>query len=63
MTLAEGDRAKQLAHMLDACENEARGLSDWERNFVESIREQFDNRGDLSEKQTDILERIYTEKV
>ncbi len=30
---------------------------------MESITEQFDNSGSLSEKQEEILERIYTEKV
>jgi hypothetical protein len=63
MTLAPGNRKQQLEYMLSACEDEARGLTDWERNFIESLREQFTNRGDLSERQTEILERIYCEKV
>lgn len=63
MTLAPGDRSKQIEYMLDSVENEGRGLSPWEKSFTESVRDQFDRRGDLSEKQVEILERIYTEKV
>ena len=31
----------------------------WEVQFIESIHEQFLHRGDLSNKQCEILERIY----
>jgi len=33
--------------------------SEWEYSFMESITEQFEERGSLSEKQEEILERIY----
>ena len=46
-----------------AVNDEGRKLTDWEVQFMESITEQFDNSGSLSEKQEEILERIYTEKV
>ena len=42
---------------------EGLNLSQWEKDFVDSIQDQFDRSGHLSEKQIDILERIYTEKV
>jgi len=42
---------------------EGLNLSQWEKGFVDSIQDQFDRSGHLSEKQIDILERIYTEKV
>ena len=54
---------KKLEYMLDACENEARGLSKWEQSFLESVRDQFDHTRSLSEKQKEILERIYVDKV
>jgi hypothetical protein len=31
----------------------------WERDFLESIRDQYDMRGRLSEKQEDILQQMY----
>ena len=33
--------------------------SEWEYDFMGSITEQFEERGSLSEKQEEILERIY----
>ena len=57
------EETKKLAYMLDACENEARRLSKWEQSFIESIRDQFDRTQSLSERQKEILERIYVDKV
>lgn len=37
-------------------------LSEWEDDFVSSVRQQFENKGDLSDKQFEILERIYARK-
>ena len=38
-------------------------LTDWESNFIYSIEYQLRfNRKDLTEKQIDVLERIYNEK-
>jgi hypothetical protein len=37
-------------------------LSDWERGFVDSLDEQLDGGRDLSERQAQSLERIYSEK-
>lgn len=34
-------------------------LSKWEEDFLESINDQFLQRGDLSTKQCEILERLY----
>ena len=52
-----------LKQWITAVNDEGRKLTDWEVQFMESITEQFDNSGSLSEKQEEILERIYTEKV
>lgn len=34
-------------------------LTQWESDFIDSIYEQFEHRGDLSNKQCEILERIH----
>lgn len=48
---------------LDKIETEGQNLSKWEEDFCESIREKFDaGRFQLSEKQAEILERIYADK-
>jgi len=43
--------------------DEGVNLSDWERQFMESITDQFDRKLWISDRQEEILERIYTEKV
>ncbi len=55
----------RLVHVCDwiACVNdEGRSLTTWEEEFMESITEQFEATGDLSEAQIDTLERIYAER-
>jgi hypothetical protein len=37
-------------------------LTDWEANFAESCEIYFQNKGDLTERQEEILEKIYREK-
>jgi hypothetical protein len=41
---------------------ESGNLSQWETNFCESVSDQLVNKGQLSQKQCEILERIYAEK-
>lgn len=50
-----------IERMLSDCEG-ACGLTKWEEDFVESLRAQFEDHGQLSERQEEILERIYEEK-
>ena len=38
-------------------------LTDWEQEFMFSVRNQFERKGKLSDKQWEIIERILTEKV
>ena len=59
MTLAAGDRKAQIAYMLEHCADFTERLSEWEGDFVDSVTEQFTARGDLSDKQVEVLERIY----
>jgi len=42
---------------------EGRNLTKWEHEFIESVQDQFDRSGSLSDKQVDVVERIYTERV
>ncbi len=34
-------------------------FSDWERDFIESVTDQFDRKGSLSEKQRETLKKIW----
>jgi hypothetical protein len=43
--------------------SEGRNLTEWEQSFMESVTDQMDRQRHLSERQIEILERIYTEKV
>jgi hypothetical protein len=47
---------------LDAVESDGVNLSTWEIDFVQSLRRQMDAGRRLSEKQAEILERIFAEK-
>jgi len=51
-----------IEHMLDALERPNRDLTEWEDNFLASIKHQYAFKSDLSDKQFEILERIYAEK-
>jgi hypothetical protein len=51
-----------IEYFFEALESPTRDLSKWEDNFLDSIREQFEERGSLSDRQFEILERIYAEK-
>ncbi len=51
-----------IERMIEAIQQDGQGLSKWEEDFVESLADQFAERGRLSERQEEILERIYAEK-
>ena len=53
---------KVLRHWIDTIQDEGRGLTKWEHDFVASVEEQLDLHGTLTERQEEILERIYAEK-
>ena len=51
---------KQIEQVLSACEDNTERLSEWERDqFIPSLRDQFDRYGRITEKQQEILDRIY----
>ena len=59
MTKEQHDLA---AHMIEALEHPSEELTSWETNFYESVSDQFERKGWLSDRQLKILERIYAEK-
>jgi hypothetical protein len=52
----------QIQYMLTALESPRKELSKWEEDFLDSVRDYFERRRVLTERQADMLERIYTEK-
>lgn len=51
-----------IKQWIDHINNEGHALSKWELDFMESITDQFERRQSVSDKQEEILERIYTDK-
>ena len=51
-----------ILHMLTELEQPVKPLTKWEQSFVESISDQFGERGTLSDRQFEKLEDIYAEK-
>lgn len=56
------DQHKMVLHMLQDLETPSKELTKWEEGFIESITDQFNRTFNLSERQFEILERIYAEK-
>jgi uncharacterized membrane-anchored protein len=56
------DQHKLVLYMLQDLETPYKELTKWEEEFVASVKEQFERTHNLSERQFEILERIYTEK-
>lgn len=53
------DRTEQ-AQMVEDCETREERLSDWERGFIDDIGKQLAAGRDLSQKQADRLDEIWT---
>jgi hypothetical protein len=57
---------RQPTHVLkdwvNKIEEDGRGLTEWEENFVESVSEQLTETGSISLRQQEILEQIYAYK-
>lgn len=53
---------EMIEHMLKELERPVKDTTPWEMNFLISIQDQFNRKGTLSDKQFEILERIYAEK-
>ena len=54
--------AEIISHFLHELETPYKPLTQWEEGFIESVTEQFQERGTLSDRQFEILEKIYAEK-
>lgn len=55
---------EQLQGFIDAIREHSSGsgLTSWESDFVDSVEDQLMARGRLSDRQVEILDRIYTER-
>lgn len=56
------ERHTRIHRMFVALETPSKDLTEWEEQFLESILKQFTQKGTLSDKQFEILDRIYAEK-
>lgn len=52
-------RSTVIKRMLETVNKNMQYLTEWEQDFIYSVYDQFEKKGDLSLKQTEILERIY----
>jgi len=52
---------KMYQEWIEQCQLSDR-LTQWEEDFVESIKKQLEKKGSISHAQAEILERIYAEK-
>ena len=52
-------RSQRIRFMLDFAESHINKCTQWEQNFIESISDQFGNSGKLSDKQFEILDKIF----
>lgn len=48
-----------LEELIEAIER----CNDWEREFVESVAEQFERKGDMTEKQMATIGRIHEQRI
>lgn len=53
------ERKKVIIYMLDWIVTVYDELTPWEQNFIDSLHEQFQNKGTLSDRQCEKLEQIY----
>ena len=51
-----------IDQMIEALHTPSRELTKWEENFLASIEEQYQKNKKLSERQVEILDKIYAEK-
>lgn len=47
---------------IEECEKVESLLSEWELQFVKSVKDQLEKKGSLSARQIEVLERIYADK-
>lgn len=57
------NRRQLIKELLEALQAPTRPLTKWEENFLESVTAQFDSTGTLSNRQIEVLDQIYVEKM
>lgn len=50
---------EEVEQMIEDCENRESKMNDWERDFIQSVREQVDRGNGMSPKQIETLEAIW----
>lgn len=53
------ERSQMIDYMLDACKQQLYNLTKWEEEFILSINKQFRSSNKLTDRQCEILEKIY----
>ena len=53
---------EQLQRFVEDIQEHGVNVSKWESDFVESLAEQLEQRRNLSDRQVEILDRIYSER-
>lgn len=51
-----------IQHFIEELKTPYKPLTSWENGFITSLEDQFSRRGTISDKQFEILERVYAEK-
>jgi hypothetical protein len=54
--------SETIARWITAVKEESRNLTKWEEDFITSLDYQMEGYGRISDRQEEILERIYAEK-
>ena len=50
---------EEIAHKLEQLTDNPEDFNDWELKFIDSVFSQFENGRTLSEKQVNVIERLY----
>lgn len=53
---------RRIAWLMENVTDDIDKCTEWEQSFVRSVDEQFRKKGEISDKQYDILERIYDQR-
>jgi len=56
------NNASNIEHLINVVSTIGHNLTEWEEDFITSIAVQFNERRRLTDRQFEILERIYAEK-
>ena len=58
--MAQKFERAQLEYMIDHILSQPKELSKWELSFAESVSDQLERNGTLSERQQEVIDNIYT---